>query len=330
MPIAPPYPISLTCPHCRQRYSHTIMSSGNTCGATFYSDGFFCNASMWHKEVQIIRCRRCKCFVWTRNMINRNTEIHMFHQVFIPQTKPLTLQETVDALVQGVAEDKNDEISLRMSLWWHFNNRIRKIQYWSKTEVTPEVKQLKLLRNEEEENIWNENLVALFDLLDVTDQDDRLMQAEILRGRGKFDQAIEILNEIAETELKTKDRLAQVKVYCEQGKIDQAMEVVNEIAGANYSQNYRLELAKRCCEQGEFKRAIEVLEGMATNTYIQTIAQAIRHRCQDGDTFVFVVGGDTPSIYNDIFMWGGCGIFLVVGMTTLFLIFNLLGWFFGR
>ena len=218
-PLTPyPTPVHLTCPHCGQRYSHDTMLSGNTCYATFYSDRCF-DASMWYEEVVIIQCFRCKRFVWVRNMKEyvpqRGIRRFMLEfvdflclglSVFVPKTKPLTLQKLVEALASNVAEDRADERYLRFSLWHLFNDRVR--NKWFEFKRTPEAKALKLWKNEEEKRLWNENLRSLFDLLDVSEANDRLVQAEICREQGEFDRAVEILDGITATpEYRTEVRI---------------------------------------------------------------------------------------------------------------------------
>ena len=121
--------------------------------------------------------------------------------VFVPKTKPLALQKLVEALASNVAEDKADERYLRFSLWHIFNDRVR--NKWFKFKRTPEAKALKLWKNEEEKRLWNENLMSLFDMLDVSEANDRLIQAEIRREQGEFDRAMEILDGITAPEHKT-------------------------------------------------------------------------------------------------------------------------------
>ena len=199
MPLTPyPIPIPLACPHCGQKYSHGTMSSGNTAGAIFYSDGDF-DAPMLYQEVAIIRCVQCKCFVWVNDMTVPNTQRfidRLCSWKIVPKTKQLTVQELAEALTEGFAKSKEEERFLRLSLWQRFNDRIRK--NWYPFKMTQKMKYSKLLKNEEEKRLWLENLTSLFDLLNVSDTTDRLTQAEIYREQGEFDKAIVILDEITD------------------------------------------------------------------------------------------------------------------------------------
>ena len=127
------------------------MLSGNTIGATYYSDGK-CDAPMLHSSVVIIKCAGCKQFVWVRDMKsaevppleteestsdkmlsldNEKEEVEWFKKELARKekernhrwksiaeqgmpTKSLTLQEFAEALVANIAKNKEDERYLRL------------------------------------------------------------------------------------------------------------------------------------------------------------------------------------------------------------------------
>ena len=194
-PLTPfPIPVPLVCPHCGQRYSHGTVLSGNTGGATFYSDGAF-DAPMLDQEVAIIRCIQCKYFVWVNDMTVPNTQRfidRLCSWKIVPKTKPLTVPELAEALSEGFAKSKEEERFLRLSLWQRFNDRIRGFRLPTES---------KLLRSNGERNLWRENLVALYDLLDASIPSEQLMRAEIYRELGEFEKALECLDEITDTDI---------------------------------------------------------------------------------------------------------------------------------
>jgi len=140
-------------------------------------------------------------------MKNSNTIDRFFPRIpFVtaPATKPLTIPELTESLASGFAKNKEEERYVRLSLWRNFNDRIRK-KWWFK--MTHEKKWSKLLRNEDENRLWHENLTLLFDLMDVSNTDDRLTQAEICRVQGEFDRAVEILDEITDSDYEKSVRI---------------------------------------------------------------------------------------------------------------------------
>ena len=232
-------PELLICPHCEQKYSHIAFVSGNTFGAIYYSDGKR-KAQMLYDEVAIIKCVQCKQFVWVRDMekaivfskvksgrpgmyasieerLARREEIRSaqreeksLRETFAKEgvsTKPLTLEELAEALDANVAKNEGEERHLRITLWRLFNDRIR--NFWE----TP--KESDLWETDEEKKLWNENLDALYNLLDASVQDEQLMQAEICRERSEFDRAIEILDGI--TEDKYQKIVQEIRHHCQEG-----------------------------------------------------------------------------------------------------------------
>ena len=177
--------IIISCPHCGQYAKEKTLFSGNTFGATLWSDGKRI-APMLPDFPSLVLCKKCDQFYWVKDVkeiqeVNSYKELEekwmnvdfvefpTFHQYF----KSL---ETI-----------SDEKSIRIKIWWSFNDYLRNN---NENDITPDMQ------------IMNtENLIVLLTLLDETNDSDLLMKAEVLCNLGRFEDSRQLLGKIKDPSL---------------------------------------------------------------------------------------------------------------------------------
>lgn len=94
----------------------------------------------------------------------------------------LTIDEYFRALELNVANNKKEEIFIRLRILWAYNDRVRN--------------SLPLFTSESEIAKWRKNFDSLLNLLDTENVNDRLLIAEINRNTGNFEKCISIIDSI--------------------------------------------------------------------------------------------------------------------------------------
>jgi len=84
----------------------------------------------------------------------------------------LGIEDLFNSLKSGIAENKIEEKTIRLEIWWAYNDRKRN----------------------NDELRWKENCLALLKLLDYSDINQRIMVAEINRNLGDFEKCISIIS----------------------------------------------------------------------------------------------------------------------------------------
>lgn len=173
------------CSECFQLIEeHTIMS-GNTFGATFWTDGKI-DFPMLPDQPSLIKCPHCHALLWIDEqeqvgIIDRWGERDNFigsQSYDIP-----SVDDHFTLLEKGNSNTKKEKY-LRMRAWWAGNDERRE----SQVKCPLSDKEIK-------------NLQMLADMLVETNSNDRLLKAEIMRELGRFDNAIDLLAGPFEDEL---------------------------------------------------------------------------------------------------------------------------------
>ena len=185
--------IIIECPHCSKLLSRSSLGSGNTFGATHWSDGKM-DAPMLPDFPEIVRCPKCNAFIW----VNDAKEIGVYdwfnksEDDDVPEewknAESVIWPESTDfqiAIEQKQADSKERERYLRLQLWWHLNDPIRNGE---RPTILPH----------EQEELFIENLKQLSPLLKKGDSSDQIMNAEIARECGEFEKCIVCLEAIPE------------------------------------------------------------------------------------------------------------------------------------
>lgn len=164
------------CAACTKPFEQETLLSGNTFGATFWTDGKM-EAPMLPESHTLIKCPHCQALLW----INEQEilgEVDWGDQKTYPQARDYLIPTIEDYL--GLLESGNfkpeQERYLRFYAWWAGNQPRRK-----------SAKLLPLTKPEAE------NLRRLAALADEADEEGRLMKAEILRELGQFTEALALL-----------------------------------------------------------------------------------------------------------------------------------------
>lgn len=162
------------CPDCSGLIEQGTIVSGNTFLAIFWTDGKM-DALMMPDQPRFVKCPHCQALVW----INELEEVGRVEPIIGDQVyenaKSYDLPDIQDYLLELRRRDydRKKEQYLRVRAWWAGNDKRRyegeRTQALSGDEI--------------------ENMQALYDMLDPSDDNDRLMMAEIKRELGQFEEA---------------------------------------------------------------------------------------------------------------------------------------------
>lgn len=173
----------MQCHLCKREFAHLATGSGNTFGAAFYTDGSI-QAPMYAEGDRLVRCPHCRKWLWLDEALPTRliNDYEYFDQVGGIQKKfPLASsalfgESIVEALHSRPWRTRADEKYLRLRAWWYFN-------HLKPSECTRFA-----------EDVRN-NRAALRDLLDETDEYERILKAEALRHSGSFAEATAVLHQ---------------------------------------------------------------------------------------------------------------------------------------
>lgn len=181
------------CPHCSKVFTSPSLASGNTFGATHWSDGKL-DAPMLPEFSQIVRCPECNGFIWLEEAkIAGEFDWFNAEKEEKPKKEWENARSTIDpsiedfaiALEEGQASSKEKEKYLRMQLWWNLNDPVRNGE---RSTTLPPV-------NEE---LFFDNLKHLDRLMADDSPDDQIMKAEIARECGEFEKCKLLMTGIPE------------------------------------------------------------------------------------------------------------------------------------
>ncbi len=172
------------CLNCNSYLRKGSLSSGNTIGAKLYSDGYSI-APMLPEFPKITICNNCGHIFWLTKICFVDTVgfgENKYEEA--DEARFLNIKEYFKALDNKLYSSDDDELFLRLRIWWSFNDRVR-----SNREI---------FENEEEKNLWRSNAVRLIEMLHDEDNSDIIMKAELYRNMGEFEKCLNTLNIIKE------------------------------------------------------------------------------------------------------------------------------------
>ncbi len=165
----------LKCSYCDNHFTKYNLLAGNTFVTNLYSDGFRI-IPMWLTPVELELCNECDNFNWTRLLIEID-KLPPFAKVQEQKDFDLyTWEKAIEAGVYGAGEQ---EFYLRTGLWWAFNDRVR--------NGNP------LFEKTDEEISWGKNLHALLNILNNKIPEHHILEIEIQRNFGNFNEAMKLL-----------------------------------------------------------------------------------------------------------------------------------------
>ncbi len=177
-------PLILYCPGCGAPHTCINMLSGNTFGGIFWSDGFYL-APMLPDIPRYTKCYTCG-LIFNQNNCPK-TESESEETDLYPEVSALVKEDLVSALGQNAHKgNRDDEIYLRIRLWWAMNKRPF---HADETEI---------LRVDAE---YRENAKTLLTLLNDIDEDTLPTKAELYRNLGEFDKCLMFISKIKDNRI---------------------------------------------------------------------------------------------------------------------------------
>ena len=173
------------CAECSSLILEETLMSGNTFGATYWSDGK-CEASMLPDQPLFVKCPHCQTSLWIDELEEiGEAECYSEDELYndAKSYNTLSLKDYFIELIRG-NHDLEKEQYLRIRAWWAGNDQRRGID-----------DKVQSLSEEEKEN-----LDALYNILDIQDENDRIMMAEIKRELGEFNEAESIIKKTYSSE----------------------------------------------------------------------------------------------------------------------------------
>lgn len=166
------------CSSCFKPILQDTLASGNTFGATFWTDGKR-EAPMLPDQPWLVKCPHCHALLWIDELerigvIERWGERDVRFKDAIKYELPS--HKDFHAFLEREIETLDKERYLRLRAWWAGNDARRSMN--TEIRISPQEAS---------------NMTALAKLLDESDPDDLLMKAEIMRELGRFDEAQTLL-----------------------------------------------------------------------------------------------------------------------------------------
>lgn len=182
------------CPSCGAHHRQVTLASGNTFGATFWSDGYL-DAPMWHEPEKLSRCLDCGDFFWVddaevlgqlddSSFQKEDLKVLPAESVSPDRGLPnLGPEALLEAIEEGLPSTADEEYYLRRLVWWKANHMVREaVKAGLSTSGM----------SQHSQGVTS-NLLKLLAFFDGTEADERLARAELLRELGRFAEAIEEL-----------------------------------------------------------------------------------------------------------------------------------------
>ena len=162
------------CPHCKAHVVQEDTLSGNTIGATYWTDGKR-EAKMLPDHPLLVKCPVCGLLFWVDEAVEIDSGFDAAkgkQQVLAPSEK-----EVLNFL-EGPALPRDKELYVRVWAWRSANDAWRWVP-----NATPAFSEAQV-----------KNIKALSDMLDETEPNQRILMAEIARELGNFDECLRLLS----------------------------------------------------------------------------------------------------------------------------------------
>ena len=183
----------IECPNCGAFHKVFSLQSGNTFGASLWTDGKMI-APMLPEPPDITKCHQCRSIFWVSDA-RQAGEIPPFaiepagiddSWKNAPDATELTEAECFEAIESGLGSTREKETRLRVLTWWRGNDVYREAGHARHVEAG--ARPVKSAGN----------MRGLFSLLDDKDPYQRIMKAEIARELGDFKEALKLLRQVAD------------------------------------------------------------------------------------------------------------------------------------
>jgi len=198
----------LTCPKCNTRHYYYIIASCNTINAVTYSDGKTIGP-MYDIQQIYGRCTNCAHIFLLKDAEEPNSvveKIDLYSESGLKLIKDPGIYGFASLLDSPDEDAIQHEKYIRTQIFQLYNDRLRA--------------GLPLLSMRADKALWRSNLLKLSALLDITNPNDAIMKAEVMRNLGHFGHARSILTSIKDPSLQSvkkqllkKCRLHQKRVF---------------------------------------------------------------------------------------------------------------------
>lgn len=181
--------IILKCSACKKLIEQETISSGNTFGARYWTDGKE-DTPMLPDAPQFVKCGHCATLIW----IDEQLKVGEIEQPWLNngyfkgscRYKIPSAQDYFSALAVGNFFDKHRELYLRLQAWWTGNDIRRQKKNpppLSKDEIANLRAFVKMIKRKE------------------SHEEVRIMKAEIMRELGNYKEAMKLLSKPFSKEL---------------------------------------------------------------------------------------------------------------------------------
>lgn len=172
------------CTACKTLIQQDTLRSGNTFGATFWTDGKR-DAPMLPDSPWLVKCPHCGELLWIDELEQVGEVDFMNGEEGFSSAKSYRYPSSKDyyAILNSDGLDDDKRRYLRVRAWWLKNDAVRKGKTSKMTGTD------------------KKNLLSLLSLLDESNQNDQLMRCEIFRELGEFEKAAEALSGDFDSEL---------------------------------------------------------------------------------------------------------------------------------
>lgn len=238
--------IFYSCPKCGAEFYNHSLATGNTFGALIYSDGHI-GASMCPGYPNLTKCKECGIILklselkpidkispfylhgheeyYDKGRTNRRI-LHLQHllKCDIDEKQKAEIYNQLEVINRCIELYKNkknkcehlvindlyralnifpeDELSIRLSIWRIYNNKVR-------SYVDSHSEELSAIDNLLDSKEYQSNCLALLNLLNKDNREERILLAELYRNLGNFKECMALIPESA--------RNSYMGIECERG-----------------------------------------------------------------------------------------------------------------
>jgi len=185
------------CPSCKKKMYRTNWISYHVSGGKTFSDGIFTGYP--HFTPNLAKCPNCGALSFLNKL--KETEIERYSKADLKddETKRKKLEDPelkdlIKAEKQGLAKTNKEEIELRTTLWIELNNKCRRGEEFTKSEMALWLKNCKALLSlllQDQENAKKDT--KEIDLNDEKYLNIQITIAELHRNLEHYDQCAEVI-----------------------------------------------------------------------------------------------------------------------------------------
>lgn len=189
-----------TCPFCKTEHLYYQAASGNTFGATFYSDGFVIG-SMYPDFRVFGKCSSCQKIFKLEDPKDDDS----VKDDTLPDLPKPKLYDYIHFLKSNNRLNSDDEYYIRTKIWWYFNDRVRMGD--------------PIFVENSDNAIWKQNILILISLIHDNDPESLMKKAELERNLGRFRHCRSLLKEVKADDFQKVKRMMLKKCIQRQRKV---------------------------------------------------------------------------------------------------------------